>query len=97
MNLPTHTRRSAPLLGMLFATVLTILFLAVTGSRTQGDDHPWGSIFHQHFGHEHVPPGQIETLNGGAWYWMRSRSPAQSTSEPDAGRSTAPQTPVAST
>ena len=72
MSSPTHTRRSAPLLAGLVATVLTILFLAATGSPTQGDDHPWGSIFHKHFGHEHVPPGQIETLNGGAWYWMRS-------------------------
>ena len=72
MSTPTHTRRSAPLLAGLVATVLTILFLAATGSPTQGDDHPWGSIFHKHFGHEHVPPGQIETLNGGAWYWMRS-------------------------
>jgi len=72
MSSPTHTRRSAPVLAGLVATVLTILFLAATGSPTQGDDHPWGSIFHKHFGHEHVPPGQIETLNGGAWYWMRS-------------------------
>ena len=72
MSTPTHTRRSAPLLAGLVATVLTILFLAATGSPTQGDDHPWESIFHKHFGHEHVPPGQIETLNGGAWYWMRS-------------------------
>ena len=72
MNSPTHTRRSAPLLGMLVATVLTIFFVAATGPTTQGDEHPWGSIFDKHFGHKHVPPGQIETLNGGAWYWMRS-------------------------
>ncbi len=55
MSAPMHTRRSAPLLAMLVATVLTILFLAATPSPTQGDHHPWGSIFHTHFGHEHVP------------------------------------------
>jgi hypothetical protein len=37
-----------------------------------GGDHPWGQIFHKHFGHVEVPPGQIETMNGGAWHWMRS-------------------------
>jgi hypothetical protein len=59
-------------MGGLVATVLTIFFLAATSSPTRGGDHPWGSIFHQHFGHQHIPPGQIETMNGGAWYWMRS-------------------------
>jgi len=72
MSTPRHTRRSVPLMGGLVATVLTMLFLAATGSPTEGGDHPWGSIFHKHFGHQEVPPGQIETLNGGAWYWMRS-------------------------
>ena len=48
------------------------MFLAVTASPTVGGDDAWGTIFHKHFGHQHVPPGQIETLNGGAWHWMRS-------------------------
>ncbi len=73
MESTTPARRSAPLLGMVAGTVLTILFVAATGSPTQGDEHPWGSIFDKHFGHKHVPPQQIETLNGGAWYWMRSQ------------------------
>jgi hypothetical protein len=47
-------------------------FLAVTAKSTAGGDHPWGVIFHKHFGHTEVPPGQIDTMNGGAWYWMRS-------------------------
>jgi hypothetical protein len=72
MRSPKHARRSAPFLGGLGATIFTIVFLAVTASPTVGGDHPWGKFFHKHFGHEHVPPGQIETLNGGAWYWMRS-------------------------
>ena len=67
-----HTRKSTSLLAGLAATILTVLFVAITGSPTQGDEHLWGSIFDNHFGHRHVPPGQIETLNGGAWYWMRS-------------------------
>lgn len=65
-------RRSARFWGGLAATVFTILFVTATASRTLGGDHPWGSIFHTHFGHQEVPPGQIATLNGGAWYWMRS-------------------------
>jgi cytochrome c oxidase cbb3-type subunit 3 len=52
--------------------VLTIVFLAATASSTRGGDHAWGSVFHTHFGHQEVPPGQIGTMNGGAWYWMRS-------------------------
>ena len=67
-----HSRSSARFLGGLMAMVFTIVFLAATASSTRGGDHAWGSIFHTHFGHEEVPPGQIATLNGGAWYWMRS-------------------------
>ena len=72
MKSPKHTRLSAPLMGSLSAVVLAIMFLAVTASPTVGGDHPWGTLFHKHFGHQHVPPGQIETLNGGAWHWIRS-------------------------
>jgi mono/diheme cytochrome c family protein len=56
----------------LVAMVFSIVFLATTATSTRGGDHPWGSIFHTHFGHQEVPPGQIATMNGGAWYWMRS-------------------------
>jgi hypothetical protein len=56
----------------LVAILLAIIFLAATASPTEGGDHPWGSIFHKHFGHEEIPPGQIATMNGGAWFWMRS-------------------------
>jgi mono/diheme cytochrome c family protein len=52
--------------------ILTVGFMTTTTSSTRGGDHPWGSIFHKHFGHEEVPPGQISTLNGGSWNWMRS-------------------------
>lgn len=72
MSTPKHKRRSVPSKGGLVATFLTILFFAATGSPSKGGDHPWGSIFHKHFCHEEVPPGQIATLNGGHWHWMRS-------------------------
>ena len=72
MGIPRHTRRSVPLIGVLVATILAILLLIAPVSPTKGGDHPWGSIFHKHFGHQEVPPGQIATMNGGAWYWMRS-------------------------
>ena len=72
MSPSMYRRKSARFWGGLAATVFTIVFLTATASRTQGGDHPWGSIFHTHFGHQEVPPGQIATLNGGAWYWMRS-------------------------
>ncbi len=72
MRSSKNSRCSARFLGGLVAMVFTIVFLAATASSTRGGDHPWGSIFHTHFGHEEVPPGQISTLNGGAWYWMRS-------------------------
>ncbi|MGO9600444.1 MAG: c-type cytochrome [Isosphaeraceae bacterium] len=72
MSAPTHIRRSVPLTGGLVAMFFTIVFFTATVSPSKGGDHPWGSFFHKHFGHEEVPPGQIATLNGGAWYWMRS-------------------------
>ncbi len=72
MRLSAHSHRTATLLTGLISAVLTVVLLAVGSCPTLGDDHAWGSIFDKHFGHKHVPPGQIETLNGGAWYWMRS-------------------------
>jgi hypothetical protein len=72
MRLPRHACLAAPFLGRLGAAILTVLLVAVMASPTVGGNHPWGTLFHKHFGHQHVPPGQIETLNGGAWYWMRS-------------------------
>jgi Cytochrome C oxidase, cbb3-type, subunit III len=67
-----HSRRALPFRGIVVAVLPAMVFLAVTASPTAGGDHPWGLFFHKHFGHQEVPPGQIETMNGGAWYWMRS-------------------------
>lgn len=61
-----------PTLGGVSAIILAVVILGVSASPTVGDDHHWGSIFHDHFGHKDIPPGQIETMNGGAWFWMRS-------------------------
>jgi hypothetical protein len=72
MRSSKHSRSSARLLVGLIAMVFAVVFLAATGSTTRGGDHAWGSFFHTHFGHQEVPPGQIATMNGGAWYWMRS-------------------------
>jgi mono/diheme cytochrome c family protein len=72
MKSSKHAHRSLPALGGLVAMVCAIVLLAGTASPTAGGDHPWGSIFHTHFGHQEVPPGQIATLNGGAWHWVRS-------------------------
>lgn len=72
MRSSKHSRGSARFLGGLVAMACTIVFLTATASSTRGGDHPWGSVFHTHFGHQEVPPGQIATLNGGAWHWVRS-------------------------
>ena len=72
MRSSKQSRISARLFGALGTMVFTIVFLSATASSTRGGDHPWGSIFHTHFGHQEVPPGQIATLNGGAWHWIRS-------------------------
>ena len=65
-------RISIPPLGGVVAVIMALMILGVAASPTVGDDHHWRSIFHDHFGHKDIPPGQIETMNGGAWYWMRS-------------------------
>jgi hypothetical protein len=67
-----HRRHALPFRGIAIAVVPAMAFLAATASSTSGGDHPWGVLFHKHFGHTEVPPDQIETMNGGAWYWMRS-------------------------
>ena len=72
MSPSMYRRWSARCGAALAATVFTVVFLTATASRTLGGDHAWGSIFHTHFGHEEIPPGQIATQNGGAWHWMRS-------------------------
>jgi hypothetical protein len=72
MKSSEYRRGALPFRRIVVAVIPAIAFLAVTASPTVGGDHPWGSIFHRHFGHQEVPPGQIETMNGGAWYWMRS-------------------------
>jgi len=65
-------RKPTPAFGGVIAITMTVVILGVAASPTVGGDHHWGSIFHDHFGHKDIPPGQIETMNGGAWYWMRS-------------------------
>jgi len=65
-------RISIPTLGGVAAIIMAVVILGVTATPTVGDDHHWGSIFHDHFGHKDIPPGQIETMNGGYWLWMRS-------------------------
>jgi hypothetical protein len=72
MKSSKHSRRALPFRGIVVAVIPAMVFLAATASPTAGGDHPWGVFFHKHFGHPEVPPGQIETMNGGAWYWMRS-------------------------
>jgi cbb3-type cytochrome c oxidase subunit III len=72
MGTPKATRRSVPLMEGMAAIVLAMLCFVVSASSSKGEDHPWGSLFHKHFGHQEVPPGQIATLNGGHWHWMRS-------------------------
>ena len=72
MNPSKHSRRALPFRGIVVAVIPAIALLAATASSTAGGDHPWGVIFHKHFGHQEAPPGPVETVNGGAWYWMRS-------------------------
>jgi hypothetical protein len=67
-----HTRRPLPFRAIVVAVVPAMAFLAATASPTSGGDHPWGVFFHKHFGHTDVAPCPIDTMNGGAWYWMRS-------------------------
>ena len=66
-------RLSIPTAGIGAAVILAVVILTgISASPTAGGDHHWRSIFHDHFGHHDIPPGQIETLNGGEWMWMRS-------------------------
>jgi hypothetical protein len=72
MNSGKIPRMSIPTLGGAAATILAVIILGVVVPHTVGDDHHWGSIFHHHFGHKDLPPGQIDTMNGGYWLWVRS-------------------------
>ncbi len=65
-------RKPTPGLGGVVAIIMTVVIVGVATAPTVGGDHHWHSIFHDHFGHKDIPPGQIATMNGGAWYWMRS-------------------------
>jgi len=61
------------MLGGGAVVILAIVILGISASPTVGDDHHlWRWFSHDHFGHKDIPPGQIETMNGGAWMWMRS-------------------------
>ena len=69
-NIP---RGPISILGGVAVIVWAVLFFGVASSPTVGGDHPWGSFFHKHFGHHgEIPPGNIATMNGGYWLWMRS-------------------------
>jgi mono/diheme cytochrome c family protein len=52
--------------------ILTVVILGLGVSTTLGGDHPLGWWFHKHFHQGEVPPGQIATMNGGYWLWVRS-------------------------
>jgi hypothetical protein len=54
------------------AILVSMVIVGVTATSKVKADHPWGLKPHRHLGYPHVPPGHIATLNGGAWYWMRS-------------------------
>ena len=69
------SRRISPVgaLGGGAAIIFAMAILGMTASTTSGSDgHHWRLFSHDHFGHHDIPPGQIETMNGGAWMWMRS-------------------------
>ena len=69
-----RTRRGpALILGSATAIIATAVTLGLAVTPTLGEDHPWGWFFHKH-AHHHgdLPPGQIATMNGGYWLWMRS-------------------------
>jgi hypothetical protein len=72
MKSPKLPHTSITTLGGAAAITMALLILGVAVPHSVGDDHPWGSIFHHHFGHKDLPPGQIETMNGGYWMWVRS-------------------------
>jgi hypothetical protein len=50
------------------ATLSALVILGVAVAPTAGGD----GFFHKHFRHLDIPPGQIETMNGGYWMWVRS-------------------------
>jgi hypothetical protein len=72
MKLGNIPRVSIPTWGGVAAIIGAVVFLGVASAPTVGGDHPWG-FFHKHFGHKgEIPPGQIATMNGGYWLWVRS-------------------------
>jgi hypothetical protein len=62
------------LAGAVVLTMAAAIF-GIAASPCVGGDHGWWWPFSDHFGHKDIPPGQIDTMNGGAWFW--SRSPEQ--------------------
>jgi hypothetical protein len=68
-----RTRRSPiPIPARVTAIISAVVVLGLAVIPTMGGDHPWGWFFHKHFHHGEIPPGQIATMNGGYWLWMRS-------------------------
>jgi hypothetical protein len=62
---------SIPSLGWL-VVLGAVVILGTAATRTAAGDHGCGLFCRDHFGHKDIPPGQIATMNGGAWMWMRS-------------------------
>jgi hypothetical protein len=61
-----------PAFGSIFAVVAAVVILGVSARPTLGGDHWWHGLFHDCFGKCDIPPGQINTMNGGEWMWLRS-------------------------
>jgi len=68
-----RTRRGAvPILGTVAAILSAIVILGINVAPTAGGDYRPGGFFHRLFHKGDIPPGQIATMNGGYWLWVRS-------------------------
>jgi mono/diheme cytochrome c family protein len=66
-------RGPVPIPGSVAAIFLAFMILGLAVTPSVGGDHLWSRFFHKHFHHGgEIPPGQIATMNGGYWLWMRS-------------------------
>jgi mono/diheme cytochrome c family protein len=60
-------------LGGATAIITSVVILGLAAVPTVGGDQPWCGFFQRHFHHKgELPPGQIATMNGGYWMWVRS-------------------------
>jgi hypothetical protein len=72
MSSRNHARRCVCARAGLAAVLVSMVIVGAAATSKVKAEHTHRSQSHRHFGYPHVPPGQIETLNGGAWFWMRS-------------------------